>query len=312
VRLEPKPVDVRPLVEAAVDAARPAADAKGIRVQMRIDPRASVVSGDGPRLQQVFWNLLSNAVKFTPKGGRVQVTLSRLDSHLELVVSDTGQGITSEFLPHVFERFRQADNTKTRVHGGLGLGLAIVRHIVELHGGSVRVASEGEGRGATFTVSLPVSAVQPAAGERPSVLPVTRVPYAPSGELAGVRVLVVDDDHDTLDMLEHVLRQAGAEVQMADSAGSGLDALREWHPHVVVSDLGMPGEDGYAFNDKVRRLPREDGGLTPAIALTAYARSEDRVRALSAGFQMHVAKPIEPAELVASLATIRGWTGTTH
>jgi CheY-like chemotaxis protein/anti-sigma regulatory factor (Ser/Thr protein kinase) len=270
------------------------------------------VSGDGQRLQQVFWNLLSNAIKFTPKGGRVQVTLSHVDSQVELTVADTGQGIKPEFLPHVFERFRQADNTTTRVHGGLGLGLAIVRHIVELHGGAVQVASEGVGRGATFTVTLPVAAVQPSAGERPQPPPLTRVPYAPSAELSGIRVLVVDDDQDTLEMLELVLRQAGADVRIADSAGAGFRTFREWHPHVVVSDIGMPGEDGYAFINKVRGLPREDGGQTPAIALTAYARSEDRVRVLSAGFQMHVAKPIEPAELVASLASIRGWTGTTH
>jgi signal transduction histidine kinase/CheY-like chemotaxis protein len=304
VRLDVQTIDLRPLLEAAVEAARPAAAAKGIRLQLILDPRAGAVSGDPQRLQQVAWNLLSNAVKFTPKNGRVQVHLQRVNSHVEIAVSDTGQGIESAFLPHVFERFRQADSTTTRTHGGLGLGLSIVRQIVELHGGRVRVDSPGEGQGATFTVELPTTLLRTPAADRVHPMTPTDVPFEPSATLAGTRVLVVDDERDTLEMLDVLLRQCGADVRMADNAAMGLEMLRHWRPDVMVSDIGMPGEDGYAFIGKVRDLPREEGGLTPAIAVTAYARSEDRVRALSAGFQMHVAKPIEPAELVASVASL--------
>jgi len=310
VRLDVQQVELRSLVEAAVESARPAAEAKGIRIQLVIDPGAIVVSGDPQRLQQVFWNLLSNAVKFTPRGGRVQLCLQRVNSHVEVAVSDTGQGIKRAFLPHVFDRFRQAESATTRAHGGLGLGLAIVRHIVELHGGIVRVDSDGEGRGATFTVELPTAAVRSAPREdRTHPTADAAVPLAPSTALSGVRVLVVDDDRDTLDTIWMVLQQCGAEVRTADGAAAALEVLGDWRPDALVSDIGMPGEDGYALIAKVRALSRDQGGHTPALALTAYARTEDRVRALSAGFQMHMAKPVEPAELVAVVSTLTSWTG---
>ena len=225
-------------------------------------------------------------------------------------MSDTGQGIKAAFLPHVFDRFRQAESATTRAHGGLGLGLAIVRHIVELHGGSVRVDSDGDGRGATFTVELPTAAVRTAPREdRVHPAAGAAVPFAPSTVLTGVRVLVVDDDRDTLDTLWMVLKECGAEVRTADGAASALEVLGDWRPDALVSDIGMPGEDGYSLIAKVRALSRDQGGQTPALALTAYARSEDRVRALSAGFQMHMAKPVEPAELVAMVSTLTSWTG---
>jgi len=311
VRLDVQQVELRSLVEAAVESARPAADAKGIRIiQMVIDPGAIVVSSDPQRLQQVFWNLLSSAVKFTPRGGRVQLSLQRVNSHVEVAVTDTGQGIKPAFLPHVFDRFRQAESATTRAHGGLGLGLAIVRHIVELHGGRVRGDSDGEGRGATFTVELPTAAVRTAPREdRVHPTADSAVPFAPSTVLRGVRVLVVDDDRDTLDTLWMVLKECGAEVQTADGAAAALEVLDRWRPDALVSDIGMPDEDGYSLIAKVRALSREQGGQTPALALTAYARTEDRVRALSAGFQMHMAKPVEPAELVAVVSTLTSWTG---
>jgi signal transduction histidine kinase len=309
VRLDVQLVDLRRLADAAVDATRPAADAKGIRLQLVLDPRTGAVSGDPQRLQQVIWNLLSNAVKFTPRGGRVQIELRRVESHVELAVSDTGQGIKPEFLPFVFDRFRQADSSSTRPHGGLGIGLAIVRQIVELHGGRVRVESAGEGQGAVFTVELPAAVVRTMPGERLHPAAATPVPFTPSPVLRGLRVLLVDDEEDTLETLAIMLRSCGAEVRTAESTPTALDALKAWRPNAIVSDIGMPDEDGYALIARVRALSGAEGGHTPAIALTAYARTEDRVRALSAGFQMHVAKPIEPAELVATIAAVAGWSG---
>jgi signal transduction histidine kinase len=310
VRLDVQQIDLRPLLDAAVEATHAAADAKDIRMQLVVDPRGGAVWGDAQRLQQVFWNLLANAIKFTPKGGRVQVTLQRVNSHVEVAVSDTGQGIRRDFLPYVFDRFRQADSTTTRAHGGLGLGLAIVRHIVELHGGRVRVDSGGEGQGATFTVELPTAVLRaPVSPERVHPTAPTTVPFTPSPVLEGLRVLVVDDDSDTLETLRVLLETCHADVRTEETAADGLAAVQAWRPDVIVSDIGMPGEDGYALISKIRRLPADAGGDTPALALTAYARSEDRVRALSAGFQMHVAKPIEPAELVATLASLRVWPG---
>ena len=311
VRLDIQQLELKPLLEAAIDATRPAADAKGIRVQILIDPRTGHVAADPERLQQVFWNLLSNAIKFTPRGGRVQVQLRRVDSHVEVSVSDTGQGIKPEFLPHVFDRFRQADSTSKRVHGGLGLGLAIVRHIVELHGGRVRATSPGEGQGATFTVELPVSLLRPAAlpsGAHPTAN-ATVPPLAASTAIPGVRVLVVDDEPDTLDSVQTILGKSGAEVRTAASAEAALATLDAWVPDVVISDIGMPGQDGYEFIGHVRERPATQGGLVPAIALTAYARIEDRLKVLAAGFQMHVPKPVEPAELVAVVASLAGWAG---
>jgi signal transduction histidine kinase/ActR/RegA family two-component response regulator len=309
LRLDVRAVDVAPVVEAAIESVRPTAEVKGIRLQTVVDPRAGLVSGDPDRLQQVFWNLLSNAIKFTPKDGRVQVELRRVNSQLQVAVSDTGKGISTEFLPYVFDRFRQADSSSTRSHGGLGLGLAIVRHLVELHGGQVRAESAGTGQGATFTVELPLAAVQRApTPERVHPTADTGMPFTPSPALTGLHLLVVDDDLDTLQILDAVLSRCGAEVRTAPSAADALDIMQGWHPDLLISDLGMPDEDGYTLLRKVRAMSAEHGGSIPALALTAYARVEDRVRALAAGFQMHVAKPIEPAELIAVVANLAAWT----
>ncbi|HEV2861049.1 MAG TPA: PAS domain S-box protein, partial [Pyrinomonadaceae bacterium] len=305
LRLDVRPVDPNSFIEAAVEAVRPGAEAKGVRVQKVIDTGLVTVSGDPVRLQQVVWNLLSNAVKFTPRGGRIQVKLERVSSHVEIAVSDTGAGIDPEFLPYVFDRFRQADGTTTRAHGGLGLGLSIVRHIVELHGGTVMAESAGEGQGATFTVLLPVAPVYAPERSEGRVRPAARdtpPAFDRPERLDGLRVLVVDDEPDTLGMLKAGLGRCGAEVATAGSATEALAMLSESPPDLLISDIGMPDEDGYALIRKVRALAAERGGRVPAIALTAYARAEDRLQALQAGYQMHVAKPVELTELAAVAA----------
>jgi PAS domain S-box-containing protein len=314
LRLNVRATDLVPVIEAAVDSVRPAAEAKGIRLQVILDPQAGPISGDPDRLQQVVWNLLSNAIKFTPKEGRVQVVLARINSHLEITISDTGQGIPAEFLPYVFDRFRQADPTPTRAHGGLGLGLAIVRHLVELHGGSVRAESAGVGAGSTFRVSLPLLATSRAETAPPGESGEAqreRVGSYFAGldcppELAGVRVLLVEDDADSRELLIMVLQHCRAEVVAAAGSDEAMRALEGWRPDVIISDIEMPGEDGYTFIRRLRGLPAERGGDTPAAALTAYARAEDRMRALVAGFQLHVPKPVEPAELVTVVASLAG------
>jgi signal transduction histidine kinase/ActR/RegA family two-component response regulator len=307
LRMDVRPVDPNSFIEAAVEAVRPAAEAKGVRVQKVLDTGVVSVSGDPVRLQQIVWNLLSNAIKFTPRGGRVQIRLERVNSHLEIAISDTGAGIVPEFLPHVFDRFRQADQRSTRQHGGLGLGLSIVRHLVELHGGTVRAESEGEGRGSTFTVLLPVAPVYQPEAEGVRVHPAARdtLPAFECVErLDGVRVLVVDDEPDTRELLKVGLGQCGAEVTAAASAAEALEAMVKVAPDLIISDIGMPGEDGYDLIRRVRQLTAEGGGRVPAIALTAYARVEDRMQALRAGYQMHVPKPVEMAELVAVAASL--------
>lgn len=308
LRLDMRRVELHVLVEAALESVRPTAEAKGVHLVTIIDPHAGTVSGDPERLKQVIWNLLSNAIKFTPAGGRVQATLRRTASQCELLISDTGQGIPPEFLPYVFDRFRQADATSTRAHGGLGLGLAIVRHLVELHGGTVQAVSAGTDRGSTFTVRLPVAA--PAA-VAPALPQAARAPRAeatrPAPSIHGVRVLVVDDDRDTLETLSAVLEPRGAAVQTAASAEEGLAVFERWRPDVIVCDIGMPGTDGYQFIATIRHRPPAAGGRVPALALTAYARVDDRLQVLSAGFQMHVPKPIEPAELIAIIASLTEW-----
>jgi signal transduction histidine kinase/ActR/RegA family two-component response regulator len=306
LRLDVRPTEVAPIVEAALEAIRPAADAKEIRVTAVLDPRTGVVGGDPERLQQVAWNLLSNAVKFTPKGGRVQVQLARVNSHLELTVSDTGRGIAPDFLPHVFERFRQADAATNRAHGGLGLGLSIARDLTEQHGGSITVESEGEGQGAVFTVRLPLM-IAPRFDREARVHPAAPTPTFESGQLpslAGLRVLVVDDEPDTVEALRGILAQCDAEVRGTCSAAEALAVLGDWQPHLLISDIGMPGQDGYAFIRAVRGASDERVRRLPAVALTAYARIEDRLRVLSAGFQMHVPKPVEPLELVTVVANV--------
>jgi PAS domain S-box-containing protein len=312
LRLETQPVDLTTVIHAAVDTVRSAADAKEIRLEAVLDYGAGLVLGDPVRLQQVVWNLLTNAIKFTPKGGHVQAQLQRIDSYFELTVSDTGPGIDEDFLPYVFDRFRQADSTSARKHGGLGLGLAIVRHLVELHGGTVNVDNRAEGHGAVFTVLLPVMVVRKRTG--PLAMESERVyssvsktaPIHSSTTLDGLRVMVVDDEADARDLLAAMLEQYGAEVKMSSSAGEALEVLERYKPDVLVSDIGMPGEDGYVLIKKVRALEPERGGQIPAVALTAYARAEDRIRALTAGYNMHVPKPVEPTELVIVIANLSG------
>jgi PAS domain S-box-containing protein len=306
-RLDIQQVDLENVVKAAVASVRHSADAKEIHLDTVIDPQAGLVRGDPGRLQQCLWNLLSNAIKFTPKGGKVQVVLRQMHSSIEVSVIDTGEGISPEFLPHVFERFRQADASTTRRHGGLGLGLSIVKHLVELHGGKVRAQSSGEGQGSSFTVGLPVLAVQPYAISGGRDYPGSPASTVGSGEpvsLEGITVLAVDDDLDARNLLKHVLESCGARVVLAASAREAIKLVLSERPDMIISDIGMPGEDGYEFIRKVRALSADKGGRTPAAALTAFARAEDRTRALRAGYQMHAAKPIEPAELTAVVASL--------
>jgi signal transduction histidine kinase len=306
LRLEVHSIDLAKVVEAAVDTLRPAAEAKEQRVDCRFDHETTAVRGDAGRLQQVVWNLVSNAIKFTPKGGHITILLRRIESDAELSVADTGQGITHDFLPHVFERFEQQDASAGRRHGGLGLGLAICRHIVELHGGSVRAESDGDGKGATFLVRLPIDTHR----EPPGTVSVLRrssgleISFDPPPELVGLKVLVVDDDTDARELVAFVLQRCGADASIAASAEEALDLFARARPDVIVSDIAMPGLDGYDFIRHIRALPPETGGQTPAAVLTAFGRAEDRRRALDAGFQIHVTKPVEPAELVAVVAAL--------
>jgi PAS domain S-box-containing protein len=306
MRLDVRSVDLRTVIEAALDSVRPAAVAKDIRVQTVLDPRAGPITGDPDRLQQVVWNLLMNAVKFTPKGGRVQVHLQRVNSHVEIVVSDTGLGMSADVLPFIFDRFRQGDSSSTRVHTGLGLGLALVKHLVELHGGDVTAQSPGQGKGATFIVTLPLTIAEISAGPAPREHPTAASLELPTlvTRLDGVRVLVVDDDRDALDLASAILSQAGAVVKTCSSASEALQAFPQWRPDVLVSDIEMPGEDGYALIRKIRARESERTGKTPAVALTAYGRVQDRMLALTAGFNMHVPKPVDPGELTTIIASL--------
>ncbi|HKX33256.1 MAG TPA: ATP-binding protein, partial [Blastocatellia bacterium] len=321
MRLNAREVVLPEVIRAAIETMRHAAEAKNIQLQIDEpapakpapdgDPPAAIrVTGDFDRLQQVFWNLLSNAIKFTPAGGRVKVMTAHVNAQIEILISDTGKGIRPEFLPYVFDRFRQQDSTTKRQDGGLGLGLAIARQLVELHGGTVRAESAGEGKGATFVVTLPlyesaaVSLPLPAlradnSGPRPIENRLER-------RIMGSRILVVDDEPDACDLIRVILECGGAEVRMAHSAAIGYQSLDEWKPDVMVVDIGMPHEDGYDFIRRVRKRGIEQGGLIPAVALTAYSRTEDRVQSLAAGFQLHVAKPVEPEELLAIVATLIG------
>jgi PAS domain S-box-containing protein len=308
--LEVQRVDLVEVIEGALDAVMPAAKAREVRLGKVLDTHAGPVSGDPTRLQQVVWNLLANAVKFTPKGGSVQVLLERVDSHVEIRVTDTGVGIHPDFLPMVFDRFRQADGSTTRRHGGLGLGLSIVKQLVEMHGGSVRVESPGEGRGATFTVALPISVVRPERLDKAaSTWPGRGDAGAPDEghSLSGLLILVVDDEPDARVLMKRVLKDRGAGVEAAGSVREALAFVEEVRPDVLISDIGMPGEDGYDLIRQVRdRLSAKE---LPAAALTAFARPEDRVRAMLAGFQVHMAKPVDPHELVAVVASLAARTG---
>ena len=309
LRLDVRTVDLISIVNAAMDSVRPAAEAKSIRLQTTLDPAAGPISGDADRLEQIVWNLLTNAVKFTPKDGRIQVRVQRIDSHVEIVVSDSGVGISKEFLPYVFDRFRQADASTTRIHGGLGLGLSIVHQLVDLHGGSVSVQSEGEGKGATFTIQLPFVGMVSNQKDAETVNPVqsdqiNTLEGLPS--LQGLKVLVVDDEADTRELIREVLKECGSEVILSRSVAEALEALEQHKPDILISDLGMPDEDGYSLISKIRALPSERGGHIPAAALTAYARAEDRMRVLRSGFQFHLPKPVDSAELVTVVASLAG------
>jgi PAS domain S-box-containing protein len=311
LKLKVRPLELSTIVESAVESVLPAAHAKEIRLQRVLDSGSSMISGDSNRLQQVIWNLLSNAVKFTPKGGRVQIRLERINSHVEIIVTDTGIGIPPKVLPFIFDRFRQADSATTRQHGGLGLGLAIVRHLVEMHGGTVEAESHGEGQGSTFTVKLPLIAlrsidVAPENVERVHPTEGRNVPFECTPELEGLHILVVDDEEDGRILVKTVLEKCGAEVTAVNSALAALQALSEIRADILISDIGMPDEDGYSLIKKVRALSAEQGGKIPAAALTAYARVEDRMRVLRSGFQIHLPKPVEPAELVAVVTSLSG------
>jgi PAS domain S-box-containing protein len=314
LRLNIQPVELSSIVEAAVDVVRPAAAAKDVRIQAVLDPEAGPVSGDPERLQQIIWNLLSNAVRFTPRQGRVQVRLQRLNSQVEIAVSDTGQGINAEFLPFVFDRFRQADSSFTRSHGGLGLGLSIARHLVELHGGTISAYSAGEGQGATFTVQFPLMILQAPVSNRAGPLQwadqsgSANELFDGAQSLAGMRLLIVEDEPDARDLLKLMLEQYGAEVKAAQSAKDAFQAIEEWGPDLMISDIEMPGEDGYALIQKVRAGEPRQGRL-PAIALTAHARAQDRTKALRAGYDAHVAKPVEVNELVTVIESLARTTG---
>src|SRR5215471_17681615 len=305
--LETRPVELMSIVEAAVDAVRPSVEAKNLRMQIVLEPWVGPFNGDQERLKQVVWNLLSNAIKFTPQVGLIEVRLERLESKALLIVSDTGQGIDPEYLPYVFDRFSQMDSSSRRRQGGLGLGLAIVKHIVELHGGAIYAYSRGEGQGSDFMVTLPL-AVQNGEGEGSTLwaAPRTEGDETRSGTLGGVRVLVVDDEHDTREVLSVMLTRYGAEIRTAGSAAEAMEVFGAWMPDVLVSDIGMPEEDGYALIKKIRALPQENGADVPAIALTAFASAQDKKIALAAGFQRHLAKPIEPVALAKNVALILG------
>lgn len=310
VRLDVQRVDLVEVIKSALESVKPMAAGKEIRLSSVLDSLAGLISGDPARLQQVLWNLLTNALKFTPKGGRVHVVLERVNSHIEISVEDSGLGITPEFLPHVFDRFRQADASTTRSQRGLGLGLAIVKNLAELHGGSVRAKSPGPGQGSTFIIALPLASARletepdgrhPQAGS--SGEPVEAMP-----DLTGIRVLAVDDEADARELIKRILARCGAIVETAGSGAEALEVFRQNPPQVLVTDIGMPDEDGYSLIRKVRQLAVHEGGNVPAVALTAFARSEDRRRAIMSGFQMHMAKPVESAELIAMVASLANRT----
>jgi CheY-like chemotaxis protein len=309
MRLDVRPLQIAAVLEAALDSVRPAAAAKGVHLETVVDAHAGAMMGDPGRIQQVAWNLLMNAVKFTPRGGRVDVHLRRAAAQVELEVRDTGEGISPEHLSRIFQRFGQADSSSTRRHSGLGIGLALVRHLVDLHGGTVSVLSAGPGRGATFTVILPVAAMPalPAPAASGSVRPPGPDRVKPIS-LRDLRLLVVDDDPDGLELAALVLINAGAEVRTASSPAAAMAVLEDWPADVLVTDLEMPGEDGAGLLRRARQMMTLRARRLPALALTAYGRSEDRVRALAAGFNLHLGKPVDPAELVLAVASLLGRT----
>jgi len=307
LRLEITSSRVADAISGAVQALRPAADAKGVGLDVSLNGPIGYISADPDRLQQIVWNLLSNAIKFTPRGGQVELSASRVDSLVRICVSDTGQGIRPEFLPHLFEPFRQADGSTTRRHGGLGLGLAIVKQLVDAHGATIVVHSAGEGAGSTFTVAWPGCEAPGFPEEHPSPRAVAMLDGSAGGaRLDGLRVLVVDDEEDARSLVHRLLSDQGATVRCAPSADEAVGVLEATRPDVLVSDIGMPIVDGYMMIRRIRSLPAERGGKTPAIALTAYAREEDGERAFAAGFQAHVSKPVEPWKIISLVANLGG------
>jgi len=310
LRLDIRPLELAPLIKAACEGLRPAAEAKRIKLRVQLEAAGGTITGDPDRLQQVIWNLLSNAIKFTPRGGRITLRLDGGEAQARVRISDNGCGISPEFLPYVFDCFRQADSSSSRRQGGLGLGLALVRYVVELHGGTVAVESPGEGQGATFTVTLPCQAVTaPRAGREPDPAGSEKL-LKFSSTLEGLWVVVVDDEEGARELVTAMLKQYGARVTAVASSAEAFAVFAAAgsgpYPDLLVSDICMPGEDGYALIQRVRALPPERGGQLPAVALTAHGRVEDRLRALAAGFQMHVPKPIEPAELATVIASLAG------
>ncbi|HMZ18077.1 MAG TPA: ATP-binding protein, partial [Blastocatellia bacterium] len=306
LQMEMRSLDAATGARAALKTVTPAAQAKGIRLVSEFEPDAGFISGDADRLQQIIWNLLSNAIKFTPRGGTVELRLTREQSQVAISIRDTGQGIEPDFLPHVFDRFRQADSSSVRKHGGLGLGLAIVRHLVEMHGGTITAHSDGPGCGAAFTVRLPVMPLQAQSGTSEADAPDIRSWPEAEPVLKGLKVLIVDDEPDARQMLTQLLISYGVEVTAAGSAADALEILRRQNPDLLISDIGMPETDGYGLIRRVRELKLGADGKLPAIALTAYAQTQDRLRALSAGFQHHISKPVEPAELATTIASLTG------
>ncbi len=305
--IEAKPVELKGIVEAAVDAVRPMVEAGNLRMQIVLEPWVGPFHGDAERLNQIVWNLLTNAIKFTPPDGLIEVRLERLENKALLIISDTGKGIDPEFLPSIFDRFRQADSSSRRQQGGLGLGLAIVKHLVELHQGAIYAYSGGEGKGSDFMITLPL-AIEAVGQADPDLWQPRHDPQAEAraASLRGARALVVDDDHDTREILSVMLRRYGAEIRTASSAAEAYATFREWPPDILVSDIGMPVEDGYALIEKIRRLTAAEGGEVPAIALTAFAGTQDREHAISSGFHQHLSKPVEPVNLARTVARILG------
>jgi CheY-like chemotaxis protein/two-component sensor histidine kinase len=312
MQLNVRRIEMRGVIDAAIESVRPAAEAKKIDLVPVVEGPAAI-KGDAERLQQVVWNLLSNAIKFTPNGGRIEARLRTRGEQVDLEVTDSGKGIPSEFLPYVFDRFRQADSSSTRAHGGLGIGLALVRHLVELHGGNVSARSGGEGKGSTFAISLPVAGPAADPGDLAPVpaATVSRVSVTGLPTLEGLRVLVVDDEADARDLIGVILRRRGAEVTAAASVAEALEAVERSRPDVLVSDISMPESDGYELIRELRQRASGSGAV-PAVALTAYARSQDRERALASGFQLHLAKPVEPDDLILAVADLAGRGTAAH
>jgi CheY-like chemotaxis protein len=305
MELNIRPVPTAAAMQSVIDTMQPIAKKRGVQLEAALTSSAKVLMGDPDRFQQAVMNLLDNAIKFTPAGGRVNVGLENTDDGVRITVADTGKGIPPQFLPHVFDRFRQADSTTTRVYGGLGIGLAVVRHIVELHGGRIRVESPGEGQGATFIVELPLQAIAPVDGQARAVAQEHATPAQWLRDLSGMRVLLVDDEPDARNVIGEILTRCGAEVRGVASAKEAMESFRKSPPDVLISDISMPHEDGYALIKAVRTLKPDEGGNIPAVALTAFAGQVDRSRLLASGFQMHLPKPIDPTQLPSLLAGLR-------